>query len=104
MLTEDSTHRNMQHSPLFALSALLLAALLFGGCASAANLQSMAAPASQAPAPAGLEDVVAPLSDYVVVTSPLTTPTPTPEAGEEKQYVTVIAQPRTFGIRFSQEF
>lgn len=94
MLTEDSTHRNMQHSPLFALSALLLAALLFGGCASAANLQSMAAPASQAPAPAGLEDVVAPLSDYVVVTSPLTTPTPTPEAGEEKQYVTVIAQPR----------
>ena len=94
MLTEQQNRRHLQHSPLFALFSLLLIALLFGGCASAANLQSMAAPASQAPAPAGLEDVVAPLGEYVVVTSPLAAPTATPEAAEEKQYVTVIAQPR----------
>lgn len=93
MFTEEHNRRNMQRFPLFALFPLLLVALLLGGCASAANLQSMAAPVSQAPAPAGLEDVVAPLGEYVVVTSPLAPPTPTPDA-TEKQYVTVIAQPR----------
>lgn len=92
MLTEEHARRTVQHAPLLALAALLSIALLLGGCASAANLQSMA-PAAAAPAPAGLEEVVAPLADYVIVQSPLATPTPTPDA-EEKQYVTVIAQPR----------
>lgn len=92
MLTEEHTHRNMQHSPLLVFVSLLLLALLFGGCASAANLQSMTQ-STQAPAPVGLEEVVAPLSDYIVVTSPLATPTPTPDA-EETQYVTVSSQIR----------
>jgi len=82
----------MQHSPLLAIASLVLLALLFGGCASAANLQS-AVPAVSDAAPTGLEEVVAPLSDYIVVTSPLATPTPTPDA-EETQYVTVSSQIR----------
>jgi SH3-like domain-containing protein len=94
VLTEEHDRRTMQHAPLLTLASLLFVTLLFAGCASAANLQSMAPAAqSSAAAPAGLEEVVLPLSDYVVMASPLATPTPTPTA-DEKQYVTVVAQPR----------
>jgi hypothetical protein len=70
---------------------------MLGGCAtSAANLQSSLAAggrsAAQAPAPAGLEGVVAPLTDYVQAESPLATPTPLPEDEEEQQFVTVSTQ------------
>ena len=95
MLTEEHAQRHTrhpQHSPLLVLVSLLLLALLFSGCATSANLPSLAA-TPQAPAPAGLEDVVAPLNEYAVVVSPLPTPTATPDA-TEKQYVTVTAQPR----------
>jgi hypothetical protein len=99
VLTEEHARRTVPHAPLSALPVapvlvlLLLLTLLLGGCTAAANLQSLSAPAAPAAAPAGLEDVVAPLGDYVVVASPLATPTP-PPAADEKQYVTVIAQPR----------
>jgi hypothetical protein len=93
VLTEEHARHYVQHSALFALTSLLLATLLLGGCAtSATNLQSMA-PVAQAPAPSGLEQVIEPLSDYVRVTSPLATPTPTPDA-EETQYITVISEIR----------
>jgi hypothetical protein len=94
VVTEETVRRTVHHSPLFALTALLLAALLLGGCAtSAANLQStVASAAQQAPAPQGLEGVVAPLSDYTQVSSPLATPTPEAEEEEEQQYVTVATQ------------
>jgi hypothetical protein len=96
VLNEENARRTTAYSPLVVLAPLLLATLLFAGCAtSAANLQSSLGQsgqsASQAPAPQGLEDVVAPLSDYVQASSPLATPTPLPER-EEKQYVTVATQ------------
>lgn len=100
MLTEEHARlyrqhlQHLQHSPLFVLASILVLALLLGGCATpAANLQSLSA-TPVAPAPAGLENVVAPLSEYEVVVSPLPTPTATPENTTEKQYVTVTAQPR----------
>jgi hypothetical protein len=98
VLHEENARRTSTHSPLapaVLLSALLLTAFVLAGCAtSAANLQSSLATAgqtAQAPAPQGLEDVVAPLADYVQESSPLATPTPLPSA-EEKQYVTVATQ------------
>jgi hypothetical protein len=81
------------------LTGLLLGALLLGGCAAnTANLQSLAqgaqvAQSAQAPAPQGLEDVIAPLAAYEQPQSPVATPTPA--AAEEKQYVTV----NTAGVR-----
>lgn len=93
MPTEQYAQRNLQHRSLLTFSSLLLAAVLFGGCAtSAANLQSAAA-AVQEPAPAGLEEVMLPLNEYVAAGSPLATPTPTPGA-EAKQYITVASQVR----------
>ncbi len=96
MVNEENARRTAPYSPLVVLASLLLAGLLLAGCAtSAANLQSSLAAgsqaAAQAPAPQGLEGVVAPLSDYVQVSSPLATPTPLPSA-DEKKYVTVATQ------------
>jgi hypothetical protein len=95
VLHEENARRTSTHSPLVVFGFLLTAALLSGGCAtSAANLQSSLAAAgqtAQAPAPQGLEGIVAPLADYEQEESPLATPTPLPSA-EEKQYVTVATQ------------
>jgi hypothetical protein len=96
VVTEEHARRTAPYSPLVVLASLLVAALLLTGCAtSTANLQSSLAPAGQAgiqaPAPQGLDGIVAPLSDYVQASSPLATPTPLPSA-EEKQYVTVATQ------------
>jgi hypothetical protein len=96
VVNEDNARRAATVSPLVVLASLAVAILLLAGCAtSAANLQSSLAQsgqaASQAPAPQGLEGIVAPLSEYAQASSPLATPTPLPNAGE-KQYITVNTQ------------
>ncbi len=95
MVTEETVRltvkRSARHFSLLFCLLLLPALLLLSGCAaSTANLQALA-PAAQAPAPQGVEGVVAPLTDYALVSSPLATPSPTP-AAQEKQYVTVATQ------------
>lgn len=91
MLTVESTRRTQPHGPWLAVLALAVVALLLGGCAtSAANLQGLAA--AQAPTPASVSGVVAPISDYQLPGT-LATPTPTPAPAQgEKRYVTVATQ------------
>lgn len=98
MVTADFSHSVRLRRSLLAPALLLTAALLLSGCAASdASLQphtpAAQGPAQGLPAPAGLDGVVAPLADYVSVTSPLATPTLNPKPGEE-QYVTVATEIR----------